>query len=804
MRAKKKRQSRETKKSQLRSRVITGLILALFFGAALFIRVYFPYDRVFSGEWIKFTGIDAYYHMRLVDNLVHNFPNYMSVDPYFIYPGATGVISIGFLGWLLASITWVIGLGSPTQHTVDVVAVYFPAVLGALTVIPVYFIGKELFGRWAGMLSAGLLVLLGGEFLGRSILGFMDHDVANTLFTTVAILFLILAIKTASQRGLTFSHLKRQYWAVSARPVIYSLLAGLFLGLYLLTWAGALIFVLLFAVYFVIQFLIDHLRYRPTSYLGVIGTIFFLVSIVVSIPILSSVIYLASLIIALFIPLVLGGLSWLMARKEKIRSFYYPLAVVGLGLAGIAIFWGFNPPVFNSMIGAFSIFIPTATSVTTIEMQPLLFPNGLPPVGEFTTVLAWGNFNTNFFLVPPSVGWPIPGFSLISLGLLVYLVIRRGDADKTLLVVWSLIILLATLGQRRFAAYLAVNVALLTGYLSWRFLTLAGLREPGSGVAETAKEVVGKKARPKKGGYQITVSQITIALVLLIILLFVFLPNVLQIEPGMATTIDTARLAPFAPSDAWYSSLSWLKENTPDPFDNPDAYYALHQPPPAGESYSYSDSAYGVLAWWDYGYWITRIGRRLPVANPSQASGAVTSVASFFTAQDEGVANEIVKEMGASYIIIDDKTAGGKLWAIARWAGREATEYLDSYLRLQDNYVVQETYLRPEYYQTLSTRLYNFDGQAVTPEEVMVIAYEEITVPDVGPFKLITSYETFDSYQEAESFIESQEAGNYRIVGTDPFTSPVPLAALEHYQLIYSSDDTVGSVPEVKIFKYLD
>jgi len=451
------------------------------------------------------------------------------------------------------------------------------------------------------------------------------------------------------------------------------------------------------------------------------------------------------------------------------------------------------------MINAFSIFIPTATSVTTIEMQPFLFP-----AGEFNTVIAWGNFNTNFFLVPPSVGWPIPGFSLISLGLLVYLVIRRGDADKTLLVVWSLVILLATLGQRRFASYLAVNVALLTGYLSWRFLNLAGLREPDSGVAENAKEVVSKKARPKKGGGRITVSQITIALVLLIILLFVFLPNVLQIEPGMATTIDTARLAPFAPSDAWCSSLSWLKENTPDPFDNPDSYYELHQPPPPGEGYSYPESAYGVLAWWDYGYWITRIAHRLPSANPSQAGGAVTSAASFFTAQDEGVANEIVKEMGASYVIIDFKAATGKFWAIATWVGREPTEFFDMYYRLEGNYLVREPYYHPEYYRSLSARLYNFDGKAVTPEEVTVISYEEIDVPEEGRFKLITSYEKFDSYQEAESYISSQEKGNYQIVGIDPFTSPVPLAALEHYQLVHSSDIGTGFMSEVKIFKYLD
>jgi len=186
--------------------------------------------------------------MRLIDNLVNNFPRLMAFDPYLLYPGGSEVGSFHFFHWLLASIIWVIGLGSPTQHTIDVVSVYFPAVIGALTVIPVYFIGKELFGRWAGVLSAGLIVLMPGEFLGRSILGFTDHDIINTLFTTITMLFLILAIKAARQRQLTFSHLKRRDWATSAKPIIYSLLAGIFLGVYLLTWMGALLFVFIISL----------------------------------------------------------------------------------------------------------------------------------------------------------------------------------------------------------------------------------------------------------------------------------------------------------------------------------------------------------------------------------------------------------------------------------------------------------------------------------------------------------------------------------------------------------------------------
>ncbi|GAH57017.1 unnamed protein product, partial [marine sediment metagenome] len=142
-----------------------------------------------------FKGTDAWYHMRHIENLLYNFPHVNSFDPYMLYPGGGGGPGRPFFDWLVAGIIWLVGLGSPSSHTIDVVGAYVPAILGTLTIIPVYFIGKELFNRWAGILAAALVAILPGEFLNRSLLGFTDHHVAETLFTTVTILFLILAIK---------------------------------------------------------------------------------------------------------------------------------------------------------------------------------------------------------------------------------------------------------------------------------------------------------------------------------------------------------------------------------------------------------------------------------------------------------------------------------------------------------------------------------------------------------------------------------------------------------------------------------
>jgi dolichyl-diphosphooligosaccharide--protein glycosyltransferase len=285
-----------------------------------------------------------------------------------------------------------------------------------------------------------------------------------------------------------------------------------------------------------------------------------------------------------------------------------------------------------------------------------------------------------------------------------------------------------------------------------------------------------------------------------------------DIQPAIAT----AGAVQYAPSDAWVSSLTWMKGNTSDPFDNPDFYYALPEQPPPGEKYKYPESAYGVLAWWDYGYWITRIAQRIPNANPSQDPAALTTVASFFISQNETSANEIAQKLHSAYIIIDDQTAyidpttgSGKFWAVATWAGRQPSEYFDFYLIPQENNTwVLRPFFYPEYYRSLVVRLYNFDGQAVTPESVWVISYEERTDNAGNVYKVITGAENKGTYEEAQAYVSSQTSGNYRIISMNPMLSPTPLEAVEHYKLVHSSDNLTlpdgRSVPQVKIFEYLD
>ena len=764
-------------------KLVAAIIVALFFGVALYLRIILPHDQVFSDGWIKFTGVDAYFNMRIVDNLVHNFPHLITFDPYNLYSSISSISIPPFFHYLLAGIIWLIGLGSPAQHTIDVVGVYFPAILGALTVIPVYFIGKELFNRWAGVIAAGLVALLPGEFLGRSILGFTDYHVAETLFTTITMLFFILAVKTARQRQLPFNSIKHGNWTIITRPLVYSLLAGLFLGIYFLTWMGALLFAFIISVYFIVQFVIDHLKGRSTDYLCFVGTITFVIALLMFLPISPSKMALASLIIAILIPIALAGLSHLLARRRGL----YPLALLGLGLAGLAIFYIINPDLLKTMEGYIRILYNWPTETTVLEMQPILMPGG-----NFTLSLAWGNFTTGFFI------------SLISLCILIYLVVKRGETDKTLFVIWSLVILAATLAMRRFAYYFAVNVALLTGYLSWLVIEFTGFKKLAAKPVEMSGVMMRERARVKKG---ITASHIYMAFGVIVVFFLSFFPN---ISPAIAT----ASGAFFAPSDSWCESLTWMRDNTPEPFGDPNFYYKLYEPPAAGQAYNYPKTAYGVITWWDRGYWVTRIGRRIPTSNPGTGDRGEARI---FTAQDEDSANKMIDESwaGLRYVIVDYAITtigefGGRFSAVAVSSGSSPVKFYDVYYQSQQQgsklVLTPGILYYPEYYRSLAIRLYNFDGK-VAAESPTVISYQDKVSPDGIHYKQIVSSKSFSSYKEAEAYISSQKTGNYRIVRENPFVSPVPLEALKHYKLAYSSASTITQagatpIPEVKIFEY--
>jgi dolichyl-diphosphooligosaccharide--protein glycosyltransferase len=608
-------------------------------------------------------------------------------------------------------------------------------------------------------------------------------------------LFLILAVKRAKEKGISFGSIRNKEWGNIRKPLIYALLTGIALGMYVLSWVGGLLLIFILLSYVVIQYIIDHLRGKSTDYLCIIGVPIFLIALIMVVPFLNRLAYgdlsLLSLIIGVLIFPVLSGVSRFMKAKSM-KRVYYPLTLVGLGIISLVALYIISPSLFDSMKWKFNIFTPSTGSLTISEARPLF-----SAYGAFSLAPAWDRFTTGIVIAP------------VSLILITYAAIKKVSAEKILFLVWSVIMLAAVLGQVRFTYYFAVNAGLLGGYLCWRIpgwisaaLKGLGFRETPEAKAARAeawgkkkkeKLLKGKKRRAKERGWLPTgvitrylrPKYVSGALAVIVIFFLAFYPNI-------GPALSKANIA-LGPNEDWHESLLWMRDNTPDPFQDPDFYYELYEKPLAEGDYDYPLSAYGVMNWWDYGHWITEIAHRIPNSNPHQRGAG--SAARFFTAQSESVANEMLDKLGSRYVIIDVEMVTpyeiadsvittGKFRAMATWAGEDISQFSEVYYWETGGKLEPVVLYYPEYYQSMGSRLYNFGGQQVIPEDsTKVVAWVER-----DGRKEITNFKEFPTYEDAQEYLEGQASPSYRVVGNDPFDSPVPLEKLEHYQLVHHSD----------------
>jgi len=723
---------------------IYNVLLILILALSFYIRAILPQGSVFIGDIVRFGGNDPWYHMRLVENTIHNFPHRIMFDPYTHFPYGNSLHFGPLFDQTIAFLALLVGFGSPSQHTIEAVGAYFPAVLGTLVVIPVYVIGREIFDRRVGILSALLVAIMPGQFLSRSLLGFTDHHVAETLLSTLTIMFFLLAVKKANEQELTFEHVLKKDWNALKTPIIFSALAGLMLGCYLLCWVGALLFAFVIAVYVVIQCVVDHMRGKSPEYLCVAGIITFVISLIMVTPLvvqgwgMYSQLHIFSLVAGILAFLILGAISKTMNQRNINRS-YYPLGLIGVGIIGIVIVRIINPSLFNSMVGSFHIFHPTGGALTIAEVSSIFYRGG-----QFSLEQVWYNFPGITPIIPFTSTFFIAIFSMM---LVVRHIIKEWRPEDVLLVVWSVIMLFATIGQNRFAYYFVVNVAILSGYFGIKALELGGLGK----LYEHFKRRVADTG--DVGWFASRYVKWHHVFVVVFVALLLIYPNVnitMGSGPGAARWTG-------GPNMDWYSALDWMRYNTPDPGLD---YYALYEEPASGEAYQYPDSAYGVMSWWDYGHWITRIAHRIPNANPFQAgiggpgpNGTIRPGACmFFTATNESTANWILDELGSKYVITDIEMATGKFWAMGTFAeGGDVNKYWAKYQVTSPDGSVGWS---PEYYKTMVVRLHFFNGEN--------------------------------------------------------FTSPYgdQIEPLEHYRLVYESPTTVGTIEGreikyVKIFEYV-
>ena len=721
---------------KIKSKVIAGFLIFAIFALAILLRVCFSYGTVMSeasSGFVKYSADDGVYHMRLVENelLGGHFPFRIYFDPFTYFPNGTYIHFGPLYDWLLCLTIWLATFGHPTLKAINAIAPFVPAVMGSLVVFLVYFIAKKLWSKPVALFSA-LLIAIFPTFLFRSLLGNTDHHVAEVFFSTLTMLFLFYLTIGRKSQSFKEAVTDRKFW-------LFTILTGVSMGLYFLTWTGALLFLFIvfcFACfYYIYQYFFGHLE----EWVLLAGTIIFLISLLMISPFfgypdfVNGRIYNLSHFLCflggILVFFAIGILGRYLKSKNK-KPYFLPLFLfLGLLLGGMVLKF-VSPLLFDAIIRtALEVNYGYGKEVNRFVRQ---FIGEMSPLG----------FNGAFNIFS-AIFW----LSMVALGIFIYRLIKQRKPEYFLLVIWTLIILFVVgvipfFGQNRNAYYLCVNIALLGGFL----------------IAEGFK--FGWKALEKANDFEdksylrfyFNVTAVIIIFNIVFFTLYPFPFNIYDTYPEsmpnlVKRVMDSAK-SPGTMSDDWYETLKWLKNNTPDPGVD---YYAFYKAPAINGLYQYPSQAYGVLAKWDVGHDITYYSHRIPTANPFQEGigkinddGTVEpGEGTFFLETNEKAATGYLDTLRAKYVIIDSSLSdpNGNFRGYVNWINGNMESYTGGKLAETEP---------TKYDLAMSTRLYFLDGSYASMIKTVKKEKVNLVIPSLSHFRLV-----YESKTDKSIFLEN-------------------------------------------------
>lgn len=184
--------------------------------------------RAYLMKYELFFEFDGYWHARMIQTLIEtgSVPDH---DPlaYYQLGGSTTRVGSDFFWWLNATIYKVVTLGGPYQESVWYLLIkILPALFGALAVVAMYFLGKEVFDRKeTGYLFAFFAAVM-PAFAYRTMAGWLEDDSFGFLPFVMGLTFLLRALKR--------DKLDQPF-------IINAVVAGILFGIMSFSWNGYLI-----------------------------------------------------------------------------------------------------------------------------------------------------------------------------------------------------------------------------------------------------------------------------------------------------------------------------------------------------------------------------------------------------------------------------------------------------------------------------------------------------------------------------------------------------------------------------------
>ncbi|HJW65341.1 MAG TPA: STT3 domain-containing protein [Candidatus Bathyarchaeia archaeon] len=570
---------------------LSALLLILF--VAFTIRI-LPLRWEIPQGTVRLNEFDPYYQFILTRQMVQNG----LLSPYYPEPWIfqqlwhpQGLDMSHSLPGLPMTAATLYSIISVFGVNIDLMAFasILPAIVGALTCLVIYFVGKDFGGKPVGLLAAIFLALSPG-YIQRTALGFFDTEVPG-IFALVLFIFLFLRANDEN-RTLRSS-------------MLYTLGSALTLGYFVLSW-GAAYYILGLASIFVFVLLLLK-RYTPRLLISYSLTFGVALFIATKWPEISLGYLTSGPVIPVLGVFLLLCLAEVLRNNISVRTkLLLTVGAVIVVVGGFVVVWQLG--YIESIAGKFI----TVLDPFLREANPLI-----ASVAEHR-ISTWGNIYYDL------------GIGLVFFLTGMYFTLKNPTNKNVFLLLFGLTSLYFAASMVRLLAVFAPAFALLaaTGIVSVLkpFYTL--LREAPRIVVKT-----------KRGLARVSKEYSAVAIFLVFILVMTnlaFMPQNSQ-SPGIpraygsaygpiAISASSLPIAPSGPVQEWTNLLQWTQSNL--------------------------NSQTVVCSWWDYGYWLGILGNVTTLADNATVNATQIENVGFTMMANETQSLKMLRQYDAKYILV--------------------------------------------------------------------------------------------------------------------------------------------------------
>jgi len=347
-------------------KIIFVLSSIIFIAAVL--RVFFAYDAAVAGGYALSGGSDASYHLRIIEYIMEN-GSLLVFDTSMNAPWGAMNVNPPLMDALVAMIAKVVTLFGVSQSTAAIgTLVWITAIFGALTCIPVYLIGREMFSKKAGIISA-LLYAVCAVVISQTVLSNGTEAAFYGFFFAFMIYFLYKAVKACNNDALVmdsgFIGYVKKVFNSNRTAYKYAILAAVFLVFVQLSWNGFHIIVVMLAFIMVIQAAMDRIRRRDGTSVAGVYALVLLLSTLIAAPIfiavsLFTIVYLGSLVVVV----ISVALTALISESKKRPWLLMFIIVTIIFVVTMVTMYFAVPDIYGKMIGGASVYKdPTFSSL---------------------------------------------------------------------------------------------------------------------------------------------------------------------------------------------------------------------------------------------------------------------------------------------------------------------------------------------------------------------------------------------------------------------------------------------------------